>query len=101
MPSDYGTLKAERDPWRGPARKRSSQNGRRPRKPRKGGKRPRRSLFGRLVKFTLVTAAFGAFALALLVSYYASGLPQTDQLFGVKGTPLTPKSWSVCGRPEA
>lgn len=85
MPSDYGTLRAERDPWRKPPGRRPSQNGRRPKK--KKSARRRRSLLGRLVKFTLVSAAFGAFALALLIAYYAQNLPPTDQLFGVKGTP--------------
>ncbi|MCC6918262.1 MAG: PBP1A family penicillin-binding protein [Alphaproteobacteria bacterium] len=40
-----------------------------------------------LFKFLFGGAVLGALALALLVTYYATGLPATDALFGVKGTP--------------
>ena len=68
---------------------RPSQRGtpRHGRKPSPAPKRRKRSGFFGLFKFLLVSAALGAFALAMLVAYYASGLPPTDKLFGVQGTP--------------
>lgn len=67
---------------------RPSQRGTRSsgRKPSPAKRRRKSGLMG-LVKFVLVSAVLGAFALAMLVAYYASGLPQTDKLFGVQGTP--------------
>ena len=68
---------------------RSSQRGTRGRGRKAPPVRKRRrksGLFG-LFKFVLVSAMLGAFALAVLVAYYASGLPATDKLFGVQGTP--------------
>jgi len=60
--------------------------------PKRGRKAPRpktrrKSGWLGLFKFVLVSAVLGAFALAMLVAYYASGLPPTDKLFGVQGTP--------------
>jgi penicillin-binding protein 1A len=40
-----------------------------------------------MAKFLFAGATLGAAALGLLVAYYAAGLPATDELFGVKGTP--------------
>lgn len=68
---------------------RASQRGtpRHGRRPVPAKKRRRKSgLFG-LFKFVAVSAVLGAFALAMLVAYYASSLPPTDRLFGVQGTP--------------
>ena len=60
--------------------------------PRRGKKQPtarknRRSGLWGFFKFVAVSVAIGGFALAMLVAYYASGLPPTDKLFGVQGTP--------------
>ena len=68
---------------------RPSQRGtpRQGRKPAPAPKRRKKSGFFGFFKFLLVSAALGAFALAMLVAYYASGLPPTDKLFGVQGTP--------------
>jgi len=68
---------------------RPSQRGT-PRHGRRSAPTPKRRKKGGLsgiFKFLLVSAALGAFAFAMLVAYYASGLPQTDKLFGVQGTP--------------
>ncbi|MBL9012177.1 MAG: PBP1A family penicillin-binding protein [Alphaproteobacteria bacterium] len=85
-PSHHGTPRGDA-PWRQGAR----PSGRRP-PPRKGGGRPapkrrrRRGGWG-IFKFLVASSALGVLALAMLVGYYAAGLPPTDQLFGVKGTP--------------
>ena len=49
--------------------------------------RRRKSGWLGLFKFVAVSAVLCAFALAMLVAYYASSLPPTDKLFGVQGTP--------------
>lgn len=86
MPYEYGQLRAEDGPWR-------KSSGKRPpaksaaRKPVKPPPRKRGSFLWGLVKTTIALCVIAAGALAILVSYYASGLPATDKLFGVKGTP--------------
>jgi penicillin-binding protein 1A len=55
--------------------------------PPKPQRQRRKSGWVSLFKFVLVSAVLGAFALAMLVAYYASSLPPTDKLFGVQGTP--------------
>ncbi|BCW86886.1 Biosynthetic peptidoglycan transglycosylase [Alphaproteobacteria bacterium SO-S41] len=83
--SQHGTLRGEA-PWRKGAPPPAAR-----RKPRAGGgKNPKRRKKSRgwgIFKFVFATATLGAMCLAMLVAYYASGLPPTDQLFGVKGTP--------------
>jgi len=85
MPSHRGTRPSDSAPWRkgGPAPSRNKRRGREKTPPR----RRRRSGAFALFKFLFGGVVLGAFALALVISYYASGLPSTDALFGVKGTP--------------
>ncbi len=64
--------------------RKSVQRGRPPPPP---PKQRRRFGWWRLFKYTLMAGLLGITALGLLITYYASGLPPTDQLFGVKGTP--------------
>ncbi len=84
--SQHGTLRGEA-PWRqgvpakAKARRKPPPRGRAPKKP----KRKRRG-WG-IFKFLFVGATLGALTLSMMIAYYASGLPPTDQLFGVKGTP--------------
>lgn len=68
-----------------PSQRGTPRRGRRPEPARK--QRRRRSGLAGFLKFVLVSAVLGAFALGMLIAYYASGLPPTDKLFGVQGTP--------------
>ena len=83
--SHHGTPRGDA-PWRQGAtgkpakRRKAAPAGRGPAK-----KRKRRS-WG-IVKFLFAGVTVGALALSMMIAYYASGLPDTDQLFGVKGTP--------------
>jgi penicillin-binding protein 1A len=88
MPSHRGTRPTDSAPWRkgspAPSRHRGKSKGRVKAAP---ARRRRGSGALALFKFLFGGAVLGAFALALVISYYAIGLPSTDSLFGVKGTP--------------
>ena len=97
-PSHHGTPRGDA-PWRQGAR----PSGRRP-PPRKGGGRPapkrrrRRGGWG-IFKFLVASSALGVLALAMLVGYYAAGLPPTDQLFwaGYSGVLYLPSTVGPIG----
>jgi penicillin-binding protein 1A len=85
-PSHRGTPRGDA-PWRQGARPAPRANG-----PRKGRnapqpKRRKKRRSWAIFKFLFAMTTLGAMGLAVMIAYYASGLPPTDQLFGVKGTP--------------